>query len=251
MSTKEEHEETPSSPDIHFEPVVTLAKVDVKTFEENEEEMVKLRAKLFRYIIGQHDTAPEWKERGVGDVKILKNRAKHSYRLVMRREKTLKVCANHLLTNDMELKPNCGSDRAWVWNVAADYSDEEPKSETLAIRFGNAENAKKFKEVFDKCKEKVGSQANDAESEKLANELESLKVNDDSKKPNEQADKQEESSGEGTSTEPKKEAVDDTKKESDTEIKSETTENVPENSENPPETSDKSPENSDNPPTSQ
>jgi Ran-binding protein 1 len=53
------------------------------------------RAKLFRYIIGQHDTSPEWKERGIGDVKILKNRAKHSYRLVMRREKTLKVCANH------------------------------------------------------------------------------------------------------------------------------------------------------------
>ena len=37
-----EHEETPSSPDMYFEPVVTLAKVDVKTFEENEEEMVKL-----------------------------------------------------------------------------------------------------------------------------------------------------------------------------------------------------------------
>jgi hypothetical protein len=37
-----EHEEAPSSPDIHFEPVVTLTKVDVKTFEENEEEMVKL-----------------------------------------------------------------------------------------------------------------------------------------------------------------------------------------------------------------
>ena len=191
------------------------------------------RAKLFRYIIGQHDTAPEWKERGIGDVKILKNRAKPSYRLVMRREKTLKVCANHLckslnvhrwkivtwltwhggiwnctwgvprhprnmsaslknvvmskqeytpqpkrillpptcpswlriplskntptptlhlfslisspiffdsVTKDMELKPNCGSDRAWVWTVAADYADEEPKNETLAIRFGNAES---------------------------------------------------------------------------------------------------------------
>jgi Ran-binding protein 1 len=40
----------------------------------------------------------------------------------------------------MELKPNCGSDRAWVWNVSADYADEEPKKETLAIRFGNAES---------------------------------------------------------------------------------------------------------------
>lgn len=228
---------TPSSPEIHFEPVVTLAKVDVKTFEENEEEMVKLRAKLFRYIIGQHDTSPEWKERGIGDVKILKNRAKHSYRLVMRREKTLKVCANHFLTKDMELKPNCGSDRAWVWNVSADYADEEPRKETLAIRFANAENAKKFKEVFDKCKEKVGNPANDVESEKLANELESLKVNDDSEK---QGDEPKESSGEGTSTETNaeepQEKVEETEKEPDT-----VTESKSETSDNPPEKTDDSP----------
>ena len=46
----------------------------------------------------------------------------------------------HLVTTDMELKPNCGSDRAWVWNVSADYADEEPRKETLAIKFGNAES---------------------------------------------------------------------------------------------------------------
>ena len=45
----------------------------------------------------------------------------------------------------MELKPNCGSDRAFVWSVHADYADEEPKAEVLAIKFANAENAAKFK----------------------------------------------------------------------------------------------------------
>lgn len=44
------------------------------------------------------------------------------------------------VTKDMELKPNCGSERAWVWTVAADYADEEPQKETLAIRFANAES---------------------------------------------------------------------------------------------------------------
>ena len=39
----------------------------------------------------------------------------------------------------MELKPNCGSDRAWVW-TALDFADEEMKTETLAIRFANAES---------------------------------------------------------------------------------------------------------------
>ena len=49
---------------------------------------------------------------------------------------------NHsvLVTAQMELKPNCGSDRAWLWSVAADYADEEAKAETLAIRFGNPES---------------------------------------------------------------------------------------------------------------
>lgn len=40
----------------------------------------------------------------------------------------------------MELKPNAGSDRAWVWNTHADFADEKPKAEMLAIRFLNAES---------------------------------------------------------------------------------------------------------------
>lgn len=40
----------------------------------------------------------------------------------------------------MELKPNAGSDRAWVWNTHADFADECPKPELLAIRFLNAES---------------------------------------------------------------------------------------------------------------
>jgi hypothetical protein len=38
----------------------------------------------------------------------------------------------------MNLKPNCGSDRAWVYSVNVDYADEEPKPELLAIKFANA-----------------------------------------------------------------------------------------------------------------
>jgi len=40
----------------------------------------------------------------------------------------------------MELRPNAGSDRAWVWNTHADFADECPKPELLAIRFLNAES---------------------------------------------------------------------------------------------------------------
>jgi hypothetical protein len=40
---------------------------------------------------------------------------------------------------DMKLQPNIGSDRSWVWKVAADYSEDPPTAETLAIRFANAD----------------------------------------------------------------------------------------------------------------
>jgi hypothetical protein len=49
------------------------------------------RAKLFRF----DSEASEWKERGTGDVRILAHRETKKVRLVMRRDKTLKVCANH------------------------------------------------------------------------------------------------------------------------------------------------------------
>lgn len=40
----------------------------------------------------------------------------------------------------MRLQPNIGSDRSWVWKVAADYSETPPTSETLAIRFANSDS---------------------------------------------------------------------------------------------------------------
>lgn len=49
------------------------------------------RAKLFRF----DNESKQWKERGTGDVKFLKHKETGKVRLLMRREKTLKLCANH------------------------------------------------------------------------------------------------------------------------------------------------------------
>ncbi|XP_068184695.1 E3 SUMO-protein ligase RanBP2 [Antennarius striatus] len=137
----------------HFEPIVPLPdKVDVKTGEEEEEEIFCNRAKLYRF-----DTeTKEWKERGIGNVKILKHYSKGNVRLLMRREQVLKICANHYITADMLLKPNAGSDKSWVWN-AVDYADEEPKPEQLAIRFKTVDEASLFKAKFEEAKKMVKS----------------------------------------------------------------------------------------------
>ncbi|CAK7901203.1 ran-specific GTPase-activating protein 1 [[Candida] anglica] len=131
--------------EVHFEPLVQLEKVEVKTNEEDEEVLYKVRAKLFKYFA----ESKEWKERGTGDVKFLKHKETGKVRILMRRDKTLKVCANHLISSDIELKPNVGSDRSWVYTVTADVSEGEPEAATLAIRFGSKENADKFKEQFE------------------------------------------------------------------------------------------------------
>jgi len=140
--------------DPQFEPVIRLTQqVETKTMEEDEEALFKLRAKLFRF-----DTEESaWKERGTGDVRLLKHKETKKVRLVMRRDKTLKVCANHMITTAMHLQPNIGSDRSWVWKVHADFADGVPTSETLAIRFANAENANSFKAAFEEAQQNNAS----------------------------------------------------------------------------------------------
>ncbi|XP_070573454.1 ran-specific GTPase-activating protein-like isoform X3 [Ptychodera flava] len=184
MAEEKREDIPPSSPDVHFEPVVRLNPVETKTMEEDEEEIFAMRAKLFRYA---NELEPaEWKERGTGDLKILRHRKDfRKLRVLMRRDKTLKVCANHYITSQMELVPNCGSDRAWVWSVLADFADEEPKAETLAIRFANAENAQKFKAKFDECQqallEKEATKSSKEEADQVADKLGEMSVKDEKK----------------------------------------------------------------------
>ena len=52
----------------------------------------------------------------------------------------MQYCVCCLVTKEMKLVPNVGSDRAWVWSTHADFADEEVKHEQLAIRFANAES---------------------------------------------------------------------------------------------------------------
>ncbi|XP_051777245.1 ran-specific GTPase-activating protein isoform X3 [Erpetoichthys calabaricus] len=181
--TQDDHETSTenaedSNHDPHFEPIVSLPEQEVKTLEEDEEELFKMRAKLYRFA--SENDPPEWKERGTGDVKLLKHKEKGTIRLLMRRDKTLKICANHYIAPLMELKPNAGSDRAWVWNTHADFADEHPKPELLAIRFLNAENAQKFKAKVDECREEVKRTQEAAnKAAQVAEELKELSVKDE------------------------------------------------------------------------
>lgn len=177
--------------DIHVQPLVTLEKVQIKNEEDNETEIYKMRSKLYRYVIDKEDGAT-WKERGVGDVKIMKHITKGTFRLVMRRDKTLKLCANHSIASNMEIKPHASSDKAFVWSTPSDFADGESKAETLCIKFGKPESATEFRKKFEECAEsmknlkvgvsdnlKVGVSDKTEESEKLADDLSNLKVKEE------------------------------------------------------------------------
>ncbi|KZT41100.1 hypothetical protein SISSUDRAFT_1001135 [Sistotremastrum suecicum HHB10207 ss-3] len=171
--------------DPQFEPVIKLTdQVETKTHEEDEDALFKMRAKLFRF----ETTSSEWKERGTGDVRLLQHKTTKKVRLVMRRDKTLKVCANHSITSDMRLMPNIGSDRSWVWKVAADVSEGEPTAETLAIRFANADNAQSFKSEFEKA-QKINTSKEEpavpAAEETKEEEVKEDEAKDETKEPEE------------------------------------------------------------------
>ena len=93
----------------------------------------------------------------------------------MRRDQTLKVCANHYITSEMILKENIGSDRSWVYTATADVSDGAPTHETLAIRFGNSESshiqgeanvdAQLFKQHFEKAREENANASQKAQGD--------------------------------------------------------------------------------------
>ena len=69
---------------------VDLPKVVVKSGTEALECIFKMRIKLYRFRDDQ------WKERGVGNCKLMRDRANKRIRFVMRQEKTLKPVANFI-----------------------------------------------------------------------------------------------------------------------------------------------------------
>lgn len=144
-------------PTAEFEPVIPLPElVELKTGEEGENILFEERAKLLRF----DSEGKQWKDRGIGKMKIMQNPTTGKVRLLMRREQVLKVCCNHFVTADMKFTAMSSSDRAWTW-YAQDYSEGEMKPELLAIRFKTVEQALLFKKTLDEVQVKMREKGKD------------------------------------------------------------------------------------------
>ena len=103
------------------------------------------KCKLFRF------TGGEWKERGSGPLRLLKHRETGKVRLVMRQDKTLKVCANHAVDPATTLAPMPGVDRAKMW-VARDFAEGDAREEKFAARFKDVEEAAAFEAAWEEAR---------------------------------------------------------------------------------------------------
>ncbi|KAF8369583.1 hypothetical protein HHK36_032394 [Tetracentron sinense] len=126
-------------------PIIRLEEVAVTTGEEEEDAILDLKAKLYRF----DKEGNQWKERGVGTVKLLKHKDSG--------------------------KEHAGNDKSCVWH-ATDFSDGELKDELFCIRFGSIENYKTFMEMIQEVAESQEKKEENEDATSAAGFLEKLSV---------------------------------------------------------------------------
>lgn len=167
--------------------MVELEEVDVVSGEEEEEVIYSQRGKLFVYgetLLDVGSGNKTWRERGIGDIRILKHKEHSRMRVLMRQEKTMKVIVNHALDPRITLETNAGSDRSWVWS-AFDFAGGELVETVFAIRFADSDIANNFKKVFGENQKEMEAVlagedgAPSAEADEAAEAIANLTTKDD------------------------------------------------------------------------
>lgn len=131
-----------------FKPVVQLEEVEVSTGEEDETALFDFKCKLYRF----DNDAGEWKERGVGQAKLLRHKEHNRVRFLMRQDKTLKIRGNHVVMPGTKVQEHSGSEKAVVFSCV-DFANEVQQPELFCIRFASPERAQEFKKAYEAAAE--------------------------------------------------------------------------------------------------
>ena len=123
---------------------IDLPDTEAKSGEEETEEIFNVRAKLYRWRDEQ------WKERGVGQAKVLKHKESGRYNFMLRQESTLKIMAFTYITgaNLCQLQKLETADKSLFWSCI-DASDGAPKLEKFCLRVKTGEELVQFKAAFE------------------------------------------------------------------------------------------------------
>ncbi len=123
--------------------IVDLPQVTIETGEKDEEEIFKARAKLYRW------KEEQWKERGVGDIRILKNKITGKHRAVLRQDQTLKIrCHFYIHGSDLcQLQKLKTAEKSLFW-TCADFSEEKLAIERFCLRLKTDQEIEEFTKIW-------------------------------------------------------------------------------------------------------
>ena len=123
--------------------IVDLPEITIESKEADEEVVFCAKSKLYRW------TDDQWKERGVGELKIIKNKHSLIYRCFLRQEQTMKLrCMFDILGQKSWLPEKLmTSEKSWFWSCI-DHSDPKSKLEKFCARFKTVEEYEKFQKEF-------------------------------------------------------------------------------------------------------
>ena len=128
--------------------LVDLPVINIDNGETEEDEVFLARAKIYRFSDNQ------WKERGIGNFRILKNKLNGRYRAILRQDQVLKFRCHFWITGKglCQLEKLPTAEKSLFWNCL-DFSEDEIKFEKFCIRLKTEEEIEKMKEVFKKAYE--------------------------------------------------------------------------------------------------
>jgi Ran-binding protein 1 len=162
------------------QPTVAPPSGDHKTLEEDEDVLCQMRCLLYRFV----PASKEWKEKGRGDIKLLKHKETGKVRVLMRRDKIYKLAANHYIHKLMKLSEAVGNDKTLVW-TATDFAEGDPVEEVLAARFTSTQLAQDWKTHFeaevDALKSGKTEESKPAEATKPAEETKPAETTEEKK----------------------------------------------------------------------
>lgn len=192
---RDEEEDVEAECTKEFKPVVKLEIVEDdserKTGEEDENVLFEAKVKAYRFTDG------EWRERGLGPIKLLEHKDSKKIRVLMRRDKTLKICANFYVQQESKVSEHAASEKACVFTtVDCSDGDERPELYNMCIKFGSAEKRETFTAAFEDAQKKMAAlpaeegeaeaaeekEAVAKEADALADALSGAKVEDEEKK---------------------------------------------------------------------
>lgn len=124
----------------------------VKTGEEDEEIVFEARSKAYFFFkedtYGMETRTNMWKERGLGNVKILRGKKKpSSFRVLLRQEKTLKPKVNFSIVPDHKIAYMTGTKKAIIVH-ATDFSDEKAEERDISFKFKDETICEGFVKAF-------------------------------------------------------------------------------------------------------